>query len=269
MDELQPKIAASEAGDAERRQSLQSLEYTFPYHWIPERRGTAWVPARSMEWAHEYFRILFRVSDLAQEMKPVRVLDFGCGDGRLSHELLTTTNATLVGIDRQDEAIQFARAFNLPQAARGTFVCGELAGLSEGDFDVVIAMEVLEHIPLDEYPAVIEQLWERMKPRGRFIVSVPTTNRPVQEKHERHFTAESLAASLKPRFVVRSVEYVHSVRRLTAGISRLAANRYFVLLSRRLNAPLTRIYNRIERHTRAEDGAHLIAVFDRRDAECS
>ena len=40
------------------RQSLQDLEYSFPYHWIVEQRGSSWVSGRMMEWAYEYWRIL-------------------------------------------------------------------------------------------------------------------------------------------------------------------------------------------------------------------
>ena len=138
-----------------------------------------------------------------------------------------------------------------------------LAAAHEAPFAVVVAVEVLEHIPLDRYDSVIEQLWQRTAPNGRFVISVPTTNRPVQEKHERHFTAESLAASLEPRFRIVSTEYVHSVKRSLATLTRLVANRYVVVTSRRVNAPVTALYQRLDRATNARDGAHLIAVCER------
>jgi 2-polyprenyl-3-methyl-5-hydroxy-6-metoxy-1,4-benzoquinol methylase len=244
------------------RQSLQALEYEFPYHWLAEERGDAWIAGRSMQWAYEYLGLLARVRDAVVALRPNTVLDFGCGDGRLVAEIMRHTDASAIGIDMLPAAIEFARAFNTRFDDRASFVCGDLDHIRDGYADVVVAMEVLEHIPLESYARVVEQLSRCTAPDGALVVSVPTTNRPVQPKHERHFDAETLAASLAPWFAVRTIDYAHSVRRPVEWLTRVAANRFTVLVSRRLNEPLTALYRRLDTRTDADDGAHLIAVCE-------
>jgi 2-polyprenyl-3-methyl-5-hydroxy-6-metoxy-1,4-benzoquinol methylase len=216
-----------------------------------------------MEWAHEYLRVMTRVRDVVVALAPATVLDFGCGDGRVSADILQHTNASVVGVDMLPAAIRFASAFNGHHGARARFICGDLDEVADGSADVTMAIEVLEHIPLESFDKVLHELWRCTATDGALVVSVPTTNRPVQDKHERHFTADTLAAALQPCFAVRTVDYVHSVRRPVAMLTRLTSNRYAVLVSRRLNEPLTALYHRLDARTGAADGAHLIAVCER------
>ncbi|MCT2582768.1 class I SAM-dependent methyltransferase [Actinophytocola gossypii] len=81
-----------------------------------------------------------------------RVLDFGCGAGRLSQALSAHADE-VVGVDIAPPMLAVARGLNPP--ANCTFVLNEtsdLARFADGGFDLVYSELVLQHLP----PAVIE-----------------------------------------------------------------------------------------------------------------
>ena len=93
---------------------------------------------------------------------PARVLDVGCGDGRLAVELARLGVPEVVGVDLVEQAIAFARAFSAPIASQLRFECLRVQDLDVGTFDTAVMMEVLEHIPAAELDAVIGALWQRV-----------------------------------------------------------------------------------------------------------
>ncbi len=105
----------------------------------------------------------------------LRVLDIGCGGGLLS-EPMTRLGARVVGIDAAEKSIQVARV----HAERGgldiDYRCAppeDFAQAAGGEFDIVLNMEVLEHVAdLDAFFAVSAS----MVKRGGIMV-VSTINR--------------------------------------------------------------------------------------------
>ncbi|MTE14338.1 class I SAM-dependent methyltransferase [Nocardia aurantiaca] len=109
-----------------------------------------------------------------------RVIDVGCGAGRHSFEAYRR-GADIVAFDRNaadlaDVEVMFhamAEAGEAPEYAKAETVCGDALELpyGDGEFDVVIASEILEHIPLDEQ--AIAELVRVLKPGGALAVTVP------------------------------------------------------------------------------------------------
>lgn len=79
---------------------------------------------------------------------PRRILDAGCGEGFAMRAVLANTGAEVVGLDGSAGALRVASDLN---PGRG-FAAGDLYALpfAEGSFDLVVCMEVLEHL---EQPA--------------------------------------------------------------------------------------------------------------------
>jgi SAM-dependent methyltransferase len=74
-----------------------------------------------------------------------RVLDIGSGKGELAHDLATRKDATVVGIDNDRSHVAFARSRFVD--GRLTFLEGNaLDALPDGQFDVVVMSNVLEHL---------------------------------------------------------------------------------------------------------------------------
>lgn len=243
------------------RQEIQASRYAFPYHWIPDLGdGHVWRCGRSLRWGQEYLGLLSTVIDLVTDLRPRRVLDFGCGDGRLAYELLASGIPEMVGIDVDDRAVAFASAFCKDFGARAKFLSESIQNLQDGGFDVAIAMEVLEHITDEQVPRVLEALQRHLASNGRFVLTVPTTNIPLQVKHERHYTEESLTEQLNPWFEVVAMSYVHRRGWMASLIRKMMVNRFCMLVHPWISRLLVRWYRRSVLNAGPQSGAHLLAV---------
>lgn len=244
----------------------QEAQYTFPYHWIPTDDDMVWGPSRVLPWVHEYAAVLEEVKNEVLRRSPSRILDFGCGDGRLACSLGLSSNAHVVGVDSSNRAIAFARAFSLAHgiAERVTFHAGDIDEFKARDpFDVIVAMEVLEHIPDDVIPTVLAALSRVLSDEGVVIVSVPTTVVPVIGKHFRHYTVELLTEQLAPHFSLEEHRYVHRNNRVRRLLRQLTANRLFSLRNRRALSIVQLVYNQYCRTATLDDGVHLLAALTR------
>jgi 2-polyprenyl-6-hydroxyphenyl methylase/3-demethylubiquinone-9 3-methyltransferase len=110
-------------------------------------------------------------------LKGLRMLDIGCGAGILS-EPLARLGASVVGADPAEENIEAAKAH---AEATGVTVdyrattAEALAGSNE-KFDVVLAMEVVEHVV--DVPAFVDSCASMVKPGGLLIAA--TLNRTLK-----------------------------------------------------------------------------------------
>ncbi|MFF2553223.1 class I SAM-dependent methyltransferase [Nocardia sp. NPDC058058] len=109
-----------------------------------------------------------------------RVIDVGCGAGRHSFEAYRR-GADIVAFDQNGSDLAdvdtmfhaMAEAGEAPEYAKAETVRGDALDLpyGDGEFDVVIASEILEHIPQDG--AAIAELARVLKPGGALAVTVP------------------------------------------------------------------------------------------------
>ena len=109
-----------------------------------------------------------------------RVIDVGCGAGRHSFEAYRR-GADVVAFDQDapelaNVATMFeamAQVGEAPAGAKAEAVEGNALDLpyGAGEFDVVIASEILEHVPADD--AAIAELVRVLRPGGQLVVTVP------------------------------------------------------------------------------------------------
>ncbi|MCJ7421540.1 bifunctional 2-polyprenyl-6-hydroxyphenol methylase/3-demethylubiquinol 3-O-methyltransferase UbiG [Sphingomicrobium astaxanthinifaciens] len=98
-----------------------------------------------------------------------RAMDVGCGAGLLT-EPLARLGASVTGVDAAQELIEAARVHAAGQGLAIDYVAGEVAGV-EGRFDLVTAMEVIEHVasPRDFLATLVSKLADD----GLLILSTP------------------------------------------------------------------------------------------------
>ena len=98
-----------------------------------------------------------------------RVLDFGCGVGRLARY---TAPDRYLGIDIDQESVETARRgftgyeFRVIDAARTG-----LAHLEGCEFDTIVMLALIEHVP--DPPALLNDLGRLMAPDGSMLVTTP------------------------------------------------------------------------------------------------
>lgn len=180
-----------------KKQRIQEGEYDFPYHYLDLKVDIYRLIRRI-----EYLSLLDRVKNLLQPFQEQRVLDVGCGDGRFCYEL-KNEKVKVVGVDFSESAIRFAKAFN-PEVE---FFVQDIRKLNlPCNFDYALLIETLEHIPPEEVPKVLEKLSDILKRKGKLIVTVPSKNLSLSEKHYQHFTKESLESTLQGYFRITKIE---------------------------------------------------------------
>lgn len=141
------------------------------------------------------------------------VLDVGCGDGRMSLQLVQQYSCFVLGVDCSQKRLELANASQLGKdqgAALARYVQGDIGDPAEfarqidgyyggrKRFDVIMLFEVLEH--LEHSRAVLDSLRKDfLKPDGKIIGSVPLRMPDVAHLHvfadERHVT-EALGVSV-------------------------------------------------------------------------
>lgn len=107
-------------------------------------------------------------------LEGLRILDVGCGAG-LASEWLARRGAAVTGLDAAGAALEAARAHAAEAGVEVDYRAGTPEGLEEGGYDAVIALEVIEHVPVAERAAFCASLARLTRPGGWVVLS--TLNR--------------------------------------------------------------------------------------------
>jgi ubiquinone/menaquinone biosynthesis C-methylase UbiE len=147
-----------------------------------------------------------------QYLKPgraMRILDLGCGSGRISRALINT-RAQVVGLEADIAQMkQTAQDFKTlgcagfyPVIANGQFL-----PFKRASFDAVVCFRVLKYIP--EYELTIREMHRVLKPHGRLILEISNL-----------YSWEILINRLKPKKAGPAVLHYFTLNRMVKLLKR-------------------------------------------------
>jgi 2-polyprenyl-3-methyl-5-hydroxy-6-metoxy-1,4-benzoquinol methylase len=236
--------------------NIQDDLYQFPYHYIPsiDNDGRGIRIHRTLNWGLDYITYLSFIENKIRSVQPKSLIDIGCGDGRLI-SLINNYVPNICGIDLSSQAIQFAKAFN-PSIK---FVCDDISCIDE-KFEMGCLIEVLEHIPDDEVMEFIAQVYRVISIDGKLLISVPTTNAPLNKKHYRHYTQGLLSTTLESYFKIEQIWWIYKSNLLERLLRACLCNPLFVTNSASIRNLIWRLHKNYTYNADKTNGYHIVCI---------
>ncbi len=223
---------------------IMEARYGVPYNWLHEPYSSRWAHKEGL------CRIVLGFLGTAKD-----ILDYGCGDGWYAARF--TAIGSVTGIDISERAIGFAKLI-VPE---GKFLVDRSISilLPDRSYDIVVCLQVLEHLPEADVAAALLEFRRVLKPGGRLIVSVPSIHRPFSKAHLRHYTPETFKSTLTAVGEVEEMVGHESSSRFALWSRKLLDNRLW-LARAAARVFYERMYFKFWNLVPAEKGNNLIAV---------
>lgn len=174
-----------------------------------------------------------------QQGRALRILDLGCGTGKCLSDL-TDRGHVVVGADFSSEALAFTRRRGGRLLLRAD---ATRLPFATGSFDVIIALDIMEHVEDDR--AMAREMQRVLRRGGLAIINVPAhpflwSDHDLALHHFRRYTRRSFRKVIRgARF--RTLRFTYSI-----GLLFLPAVVYRIL------------DNRLNRPRRREPSSHVI-----------
>jgi SAM-dependent methyltransferase len=145
------------------------------------------------------------------EDRPVQVLDFGCGTGAFLEDL--GRFGQVRGVDADPTAVSFCHTRGRAEVIHAP--PGVALPFSDGTFDLVTTLDVIEHI--DDDVAALVELRRVLRPGGTLLVAVPAFmflwgKQDEVSHHHRRYTSRTLRRALaRAGFAIERVSYFNTV----------------------------------------------------------
>lgn len=128
--------------------------------------------------------------------RPLRILEVGCGTGSNIAMLEQFGRVDAIEPDDGARAVATQRS---GVAVKGGFLPAAADALEDGAYDLIVLLDVLEHIPGDR--EALTALAPKLKPSGKLVLTVPAapwmwSAHDVAHHHQRRYTAATLTRVL-------------------------------------------------------------------------
>ncbi len=154
------------------------------------------TPEHRQRMVEMYRRLL---SPFVPEHRDARILDVGCGMGFALSTLQSLGFSKVQGFDCDEGQIRACEQAGLNTCVVPNHETIQHLQSLTGQFDCILSLDVLEHIPRDIVLNVVSAVSAALKPTGRFVCSVPNANSAIGERwryndwtHHNSFSEHSL-----------------------------------------------------------------------------
>lgn len=139
--------------------------------------------------------------------KNKHVLDIGCGLGFGSNFLATGGAFSVIGLDNNMKAIEYSKSHFVRKNIQ--FICGSALEIKQlkKKFDVILAFEVIEHLPKNTYSSFVSAITDSLTHKGICIISTPNklvtspnTDKPSNPFHTKEFEPKEFENLCIPHF---------------------------------------------------------------------
>ena len=213
-----------------------------------------------MSWGYVYRSYIEFVLDLLKQNPPNKMIDIGCGDGRLIYEINKhLPKVNISGVDYSSGAVGFAKAFN----PKIDLYVGDISNpsFSVGSYDTATLIETLEHIPPETIDNFVKSIHKILEKEGRLIITVPSTNIPLNKKHYQHFTLDSLKKTLTPYFCLEEYYYTNTRSISENIIKKILNNSLYSIHIGKINNLLYRYYKKKLFNSNKNNASRIIGIF--------
>jgi len=169
-----------------------------------------WDPRQYDKFQREREQPFYDLLALVRRSPGMRVVDLGCGTGKLTrvlHERLEARETT--GIDRSEKMLEPARADALPFGLR--FEVGTIESFAyraeQGGEGLDLIFSNAAYHWVDDHDALLPRLASGLAPAGQLAFQVP-----AQHEDATHVTADELAEAEPYRTALKGWRRIHSVR---------------------------------------------------------
>lgn len=175
FEETQPEMTLREL-----RSTWESLGRTDPLWAVltdPSRRGGRWSLDEFLATGRQPVQLIRRLLDGLDRSLGQRVLDFGCGVGRLSNALAEQAE-TVVGIDIAGSMIDNANRINQhPDQLTFVHYDGGRLPFEDASFDSVVSLISLQHSRAPVQLAALLEFQRVVRPGGMLVFQLPSQPR--------------------------------------------------------------------------------------------
>ena len=133
--------------------------------------------------------------------KDARIVDLGCGSGRLLYLFKALGYSDIHGVDISPEQVALARQVvtDVVEGDIAEYLDGHVAA-----FDLITAIDLIEHLTKSEAARMLEKCFASLRPGGRLIIQTPNGDSPFvgavrygDFSHELCLTPRSLSYLLR------------------------------------------------------------------------
>lgn len=149
------------------------------------------------EYENAFIQFELNYGTFIPSQKDIKILDIGCGTGHLLYYLEKRGYKNFLGIDISPQQVNFCKE-NVSKHV-GKFDAFEFLKDKKNTYDVVVANDLLEHIPKGKILKFLKLVNEALKSNGIFLMKTPNMGNPFtiylrykDFTHEAGFTDMSL-----------------------------------------------------------------------------